>query len=511
MLKAGLVALALVIAFATSAVGSPAQPGGIAWRDGDVADAFSEARTSGKPVLLYWGARWCPPCARLKATVFQDGAFIAETRNFIPVYLDGDSKGAQAWAQRYAIAGYPTLIVLRADGSEITRLDGLIEPQAASGLLRATSGRQTTALELVAKVCKDPAHLTADEWKILASFTWEDDPEVVSDPAQVVAMLDSLARAAPDKALSRRFALRALIAPTFMARSPTLVPPDAADAVRLPEVLSGILADPAEIRANVQILGGDGGQLVKLVSDARLRARLGAQLMAGLDRASNDPSVPIVDRMMTAQAMIDLERPASGPMPARVLATVRARVAAADAAAQSPMERLSVVSDAASLLDDAGDPQAARRLLEAELPRSATPFYYMSDLSDLAEEAGDTRAALAWARRAADTADGQASRISWAARYTQAVIRLSPKDAAEVERSADAMVDELGRAPDNYNGRVRTAFSGWANALRDWSSRHQGAAVLSRVAARLQPICAGQSDADSRSACTRLLAARQEG
>ncbi len=508
MLRARFIVLALTIACATAAIASTPQPGGIAWRDGDVADAFLEAKTSGKPVLLYWGARWCPPCARLKATVFQDSAFIAETRNFIPVYLDGDFKGAQAWAQRYAIAGYPTLIILRADGSEITRLDGLIEPEAASGLLQATTGRQSTALELVAKVRNDPTHLTADEWKILASFTWESDPEVVSDPAQVVALLDSLALAAPDRALARRFALRALIAPTFMAGSPTLVPPNAADSARIPTILSGILADPAEIRANLQMLEFEGGQLVKLVPDARQRARLGAELLAGLGRAAADPALPIVDRMMTAQAMIDFYKPTSGPMPAPVLATVRGRVAAADAAARSPMERLSVVSDAASLLDDAGDRQAARRLLEAELPRSATPFYYMSDLSDLAEEDGDTKAALAWARRAADTAEGRASRVSWATRYTQAVIRLSPGDAGEVERSADAVVDELGQAPDTFNGRVRARFSGWADALRDWSSKHQGAAVLSRVTARLWPICAGQSDVDNRAACTQLLAAR---
>src|SRR5213075_1107692 len=39
---------------------------GIAWFDGDVNAAFSAAKTSNKPVLLYWGAQWCPPCKQLK-------------------------------------------------------------------------------------------------------------------------------------------------------------------------------------------------------------------------------------------------------------------------------------------------------------------------------------------------------------------------------------------------------------------------------------------------------------
>ncbi|ATB60323.1 exported hypothetical protein [Xanthomonas citri pv. fuscans] len=35
---------------------TPAAAAGIAWREGDVEDAFAEARDSGKPILLYWGA-----------------------------------------------------------------------------------------------------------------------------------------------------------------------------------------------------------------------------------------------------------------------------------------------------------------------------------------------------------------------------------------------------------------------------------------------------------------------
>jgi len=34
----------------------------IAWFDGSIDQAFALARAQDKPLFLYWGAVWCPPC-----------------------------------------------------------------------------------------------------------------------------------------------------------------------------------------------------------------------------------------------------------------------------------------------------------------------------------------------------------------------------------------------------------------------------------------------------------------
>lgn len=41
------------------------RPAGIDWFEGSVEGAFATAKTQDKPIFLYWGAVWCPPCHEL--------------------------------------------------------------------------------------------------------------------------------------------------------------------------------------------------------------------------------------------------------------------------------------------------------------------------------------------------------------------------------------------------------------------------------------------------------------
>jgi protein disulfide-isomerase len=98
------------------------EPRDIAWFDGSLEGAFVVAKRESRPVLLYWGAEWCPFCHTLKSTVFSRADFIAKSHLFLPVYLDGDDEGAQKWGEQFGIQGYPTLIVLDPEQHEIIRL-----------------------------------------------------------------------------------------------------------------------------------------------------------------------------------------------------------------------------------------------------------------------------------------------------------------------------------------------------------------------------------------------------
>src|SRR6478609_2228031 len=209
-MKIAPIALALALAVGTAACTQAdsatevAHASAIAWREGDVDDALAEAKELGKPVILYWGAVWCPPCNQMKATLFKDASFIAETENFVPVYLDGDTEGAQRWGERFGISGYPTVIVLSPDGTEITRISSATMASELPELLRVAAGRTTSIEALLAKAQDDSASLAADDWKILAGFDWRNDPKHFQDLAKAGTLLARLSAAAPGPVLQRR-------------------------------------------------------------------------------------------------------------------------------------------------------------------------------------------------------------------------------------------------------------------------------------------------------------------
>jgi protein disulfide-isomerase len=463
----------------------------IAWREGDVQDALSEARQAHKPVLLYWGAKWCPPCNLLKSTLFKDSAFIAETRDFVPVYLDGDTAGAQRWGERFGTSGYPTVIVLRPDGAEITRLSNGVTAADLTRVLQDAAGRTTSIEALFAKAQKDPSSLQPDEWRLLAAFDWQNDPRHFSDPGRAGALLGRLAQAAPDTRLQRRFALLALAVEAQKGPDGkyALTP---AQQAWMEQALPVVLADPSEVTESRQELSYSIPSLVAALPDPARRQAIGASLIRALDGVYRDQSLPLADRLATTYADLALASANGATVPPDVLAKVRARAAWADGAAKDKMVRQSVISAAADLLHEAGDDKGSKRMLEAELTRSASPYYYMLDLAEIAEDEKDGPAAIAWARKAYEAAEGPATRVQWAIEYSETVLRQTPDDRAAVQASAQAAIDELGKTPGSYYQRTRVKVARWGGHLRKWSQAHDGGAVLAGLDAKMQGVCAKQ-------------------
>ena len=204
---------------------------GIEWYAGSVDSAFELERSQGTPVLLYWGADWCPPCSRLKATVFNRWEFIERTRLFVPVSLDGDDPGAQKLGERLDVSGYPTMIVLSPHGEEIMRLGGALYLEQylkVMDVVLAATRPVAAAYEAALHGSATPA-----DFRSLAYYTWGQDRERLVPEEQMPDALRNLQGRIPDELAVERALLFIRYLGAFgraadeADREPTLPPEDA--------------------------------------------------------------------------------------------------------------------------------------------------------------------------------------------------------------------------------------------------------------------------------------------
>jgi protein disulfide-isomerase len=102
----------------------PAEVSEIRWFKGSMEQAMAAAAQDNKLLMVYWGAKWCPYCQTLRKTVFTRSDFIEKTSLFIPVFMDADLPGAQSWGETFKVSGYPTVLILKPDRTELARMSG---------------------------------------------------------------------------------------------------------------------------------------------------------------------------------------------------------------------------------------------------------------------------------------------------------------------------------------------------------------------------------------------------
>ena len=106
------------------------------WRT-SLPDALAQAKKENKQVLLnFTGSDWCPGCKLLEAGVFSKTEFSDYAqKNLVLVQVDfpaqkpqsAELKAAnQALQEKYGVHGYPTLVVLNADGKIVWQHEGYL-------------------------------------------------------------------------------------------------------------------------------------------------------------------------------------------------------------------------------------------------------------------------------------------------------------------------------------------------------------------------------------------------
>lgn len=513
-------AAAALLAACTKPADTPAPPAvvaaakptssGVAWlyaaTDSDVEAAFERARTDGKPVFVYWGAKWCPPCNQVMATVFNRQDFIERSRSFVPVYVDGDRPGAQKLGARFQVRGYPTMVLFDKNGNELTRLPGEVDAEQYNQLVTLGINAQKpikTVLDAARAGGKD---LGADDWRLLAFYSWETDEQRLVPRDSLAALLQQLARSCPPEHAdaAMRLALKSI------ALGGERPQPD----VAARETLTKLLGDATRARAHMDVLANNAPELVRALTVPETPER--AQLVQGFDAAMRrfeaDASLSRADRIGAAIARVALAKIDASPenktpkLAESLLADVRAAVAKADRETTDPYERQAVITAAAYLLGQAGLLDESDTLLNANLARSHSPYYLMSALASNARKRGDNEAALRWYEEAYIKSEGPATRLQWGASYFDALVELAPRDGARIERAASQILAEAAAMPDAFHERAGRSMQRVGRKLLSWGQDDANAAVFRRLRGQLDTVCAKLPIEDpQRASCQAVL------
>lgn len=477
----------------------------IAWmtpEKGDASAVFARARAENKPVFLFWTAKWCPPCNQVKSTIFTRREFIEASKSFVPLYIDGDSPGAQRLGAQYGVTAYPTSIVFAPDGREITRLPGEVEPAKYMRLMALGAKATRPVKQLLASALAGDA-LSADEWDLLTFYSWETDQDRViaeKDRADTLQKLAQRAASSQPK-VAARLQLKALaIAAARASREKTNA--SASEQSVAHAQLTRVLADPQGVRENFDVLSWRAGDLTRYASDAGSARRTSLQnnFNSALEAVIKNSQSTHADRLAAMVGKIRLaaldapeakpgETSATPKYAAPLVAQARDVVKAADTQTNDRMTRQATMSVAAFVLREVGLLDESDALLKAELGKAISPHYYLSDLSENAKKRGDKAAAIAYAQQAYERGEGPATRLQWGGLYVRALVADAPQDTAKIVSATKLVLNEAQSAPDAFYERSLRSLERVGTALDQWANTDARRTAFATLRADLDRIC----------------------
>ncbi len=437
----------------------------IHWSAGGFDAAAALSAADKRPLFLYWGAAWCPPCNRSKSDLFARADFVALVNGAVPVFLDGDSAGAQQLAARLKLRSYPTLVLYRPDGREIMRLPCEPDGEVGIDIVKLALAAHYTAAESLHAALSGTRAVQADEWRLLSYYSWDTDEGQLLGQRELPATLAELVTMCPPGDAAQRLLLQ-----TMSVGAGT---PDA-------EALLRILGDARLARANMDLLCNNGLKLIKFaaVPGSAMHGALAAALYAAAGIFADDIWLTTPDRMAALRLQVRLLR--SGVSDTGLPDRLRQHVAEFDQQTDDVQQRHALVNAAAGAFSDAGLLDESDTLLKAELGRSHAPFYFMHNLAANARRRGDAAAVLDWQRQAWQDASGPATRLQWGATYLLSLIELAPSAHDRIEQAVAGILLDVQATPDACYQRNRSqmlrisgklsgdgvAVSAWRDAMR---------------------------------------------
>lgn len=465
----------------------------IAWFEGDVEGAFALARSEGKPLFLYWGAEWCPPCHYLKKKIFVRPEFVARMRNFVPVYLDGDTARAQILGEKLQVMGYPTVIIFDPTGREVMRMPSTVPVEQYETVLDSAIASMRPVKEILSDVlASGPASASPSDLNLLAFYSWGQDSQVELPLAERVAAFERLYSEIPDELAIERSRFLGLYLMSLAEQKRRDESPASALAPEqrsaLQTEIETVLADARQRNVNLLWILYYAEDIVNLLhpEDTAARSLLLTTWAEAADLLERDASLSVDDRLNATRLELEMARlrttdPETYSVSVELQQHARAQAAWAMETVKDESELQSVVNTLAYLLEDADLGAEAEAMLLAKMNDTVAPYYFMSWIAGMREDAGDHEAALEWHRRAYDSAQGRYSRFRWGSTYLRRLMTLAPENAERIEADSLEVLTELLTHEDAFAGGNHSRLSALERGYASWNGDGRHDDVLTRL------------------------------
>lgn len=500
----------------------------IAWFEGDFEDAFELARQENKPLFLYWGAEWCPPCHHLKATVFRTPEFVAKSREFIPVYLDGDDERAQILGEELGAVSYPTVLIFSPGGDEIMRMPTNIDVAQYVALLDSALTRMRPIGDVLAAVLETgAANAAPEDLNLLAFYSWGQDKEADLGDDEGYGTFATLWEGTPEElAIEKaRFLSLTMEAASARARGEGEDAPGPAlstdERRQYHPAVMDLLGNHELCAANLNFVLYGCGETIPLLHPeaAPEREALIARWDEAAERVERDESLSVDDRLSAAVPRIrlvtlDVPEGEEPELPIELVEHVRERVGWAAETVSDDSELQTVMSTMSWLLDQVGLTEEAEALLTERMDETHAPYYFMSVVAGMKKDADRPEEAVSWYRKAYDSARGRYSRFRWGSIYLRQVMALTPEDTETIESDSLEILDELLTLDDAFAGGNYSRLDQLDSAYRSWNEDGEHDALVSRIRDIVQARCddypeSGEESQKSR--CESFLADSEPG
>ena len=227
-----------------------------------------------------------------------------------------------------------------------------------------------------------------------------------------------------------------------------------------------------------------------------------------MDAAASDPDFAEADQLGAVGSKLTAIKVIKGAVPAGAARAASARVASALAGNQIPYVRSGIINAVLPIYDVLGKNEKAYLVVQGELTKTATPYYYKADLGDLAEGLGRKDEALKWFSEGYAEARGPATRFQWGSFYAASLLRLDPNNADKIQDVTGQVLGELD-GPDRIYRRARMRLARLDKSLRQWNADTGNVhhAVIVGLRERMQHICIKIPQAEpARASCDAFLA-----